>query len=148
MFCTCAIVWGTAPCSSLDSCRRSGLAMCLSLDVLPTDCGLECWPCCKPERAGSLLGPFSPICFDLYVQGCVHTCTCMLYTCMWCGCTCHLFYWYIGTAYTCSSKPLWLWGDQFTYVCTCANFCCVAYSVIGGHSCQHRYFISSPIWHL
>ena len=51
---------GTAPCSSLDSCRRSGLAMCLSLDVLPTGCGLECWPCCKPERAGSLLGPFSP----------------------------------------------------------------------------------------
>ena len=49
---------GAAPCSSLDSCRRSGLAMCLSLDVLPTGCGLECWPC-KPERAGSLLGPFS-----------------------------------------------------------------------------------------
>ena len=25
-------------------------------------------------------------------------------------------------------------------MCTCKIFCCVAYSVMGGHSCQHIYF--------
>ena len=52
---------GPASCSSLDSCRSSGIAMCLSyLDVFPPAelpwwlSGLECWPC-KLESAGSLL---------------------------------------------------------------------------------------------
>ena len=57
---------GPAPCSSLDSCRHSGIVICLFNTWMcspPAELpwwltGLECWSC-KPEIAGSLLGPFS-----------------------------------------------------------------------------------------